>query len=212
MALLDKLFGTKKKTLSELSVQELRREEILITKQRDKLFKRLEKLAADKQRIFQQGAQQRSPELRRALAQQFELCSQEQVMIARELNLRAKELMTVARLRMVQETRSQSRAMGRLNVTDADMVKITSWIEDDAVSQEMYQERLDEILDVGAQSDKDAIAQSGLSTPGQELMNLWDEMDRGSMTPDQAMEEADRAMRRKQSGGRQGQGAAEGDM
>ena len=40
MALIDKIFGTKK-TLSELSRQELRREEILLTKQRERLFKRI---------------------------------------------------------------------------------------------------------------------------------------------------------------------------
>ena len=40
MALIDKLFGKKEKTLSELTTAELRREEILLTKDRDKLFTR----------------------------------------------------------------------------------------------------------------------------------------------------------------------------
>ena len=102
MALIDKLFG-KKKTLSELNRQELRKEEILLAKQRDRLFKKIETIATDKQKIFQQGATQKSPELRKALAQEFELKTQEQLMAARELNLRSKELMTVSRLRMVKE-------------------------------------------------------------------------------------------------------------
>lgn len=198
MALIEKLFGKAKKTLSELSKQELRKEEILIGKQRDRLFKKIETIATDKQKIFKQGAEQKSPELRKALAQQFELKNMEQVMAARELNVRTKELMTVSRLRMVQENRESGRALGRLNVTDADMVKITSWIEDDAVNQDMYLERLDQILDLGAQSDKDAIAQAGLTSSGQELMHLWDEMDRGTMKEDEAFQEADKAVRRKQ--------------
>ena len=37
MAILDRIFG-KKKTLSDLDRQELRKEEILLTKQRDRLF------------------------------------------------------------------------------------------------------------------------------------------------------------------------------
>src|SRR5213592_3304847 len=156
MALIDKIFG-KKKTLSDLNKQELRREEILLTKQRDRLFKRVETLSTDKQKIFQQGATQKSPELRKALAQQFELKSQEQVMVARELNLRSKELMTVSRLRIIQESKAAGKALGRLNVTDKDMVRITAWIEDDAVTQDMYQERLDQILELGAQADKDAL-------------------------------------------------------
>ena len=45
MALIDKIFG-RKKTLSELDRQELRKEEIILTKQRDRLFKRIEQISA----------------------------------------------------------------------------------------------------------------------------------------------------------------------
>src|SRR5919112_1430240 len=179
MALIDKIFS-RKKTLSELDRQELRKEEILLTKQRDRLFKKIEQIAGSKQKIFQQGAKQKSPELRKALAQDFELKTQQQLMNARELNLRSKELLTVSRLRMVKENAGKGRALGRLNLTDKDVAKISGWIEDDAVTQDMYQERLDAILDLGFQSDKDALAGAGLSGAGQELMNIWSEMDRGA--------------------------------
>jgi len=162
MALIDKIFG-KTKTLSDLSKQELRKEEILLTKQRDRLFKRIETITLDKQKIFTQGATQKSPELRKALAQDFELKTQEQLMAARELNLRSKELLTVSRLRMVKENQANGKALGRLNVTDKDVAKITQWIEDDSIGQDMYRERLDAILEVGKQSDKDALATAGLS-------------------------------------------------
>jgi hypothetical protein len=61
----------------------------------------------------------------------------------------------------------------------------------------MYQERLGQILELGAQSDKDALAQAGLSGAGQELMNIWNEMDRGAVKEDEAFEEADKAVRRR---------------
>ncbi len=199
MALIEKIFGKSKKTLSELDRQELRKEEILLTKHRDRLFKRIEEISTDKQKIFQQGATQKSPELRKALAQDFELKTQEQLMAARELNLRSKELLTVSRLRMVKENNERGKALGRLNLTDKDVAKISQWIEDDAVSQDMYTERLNTILDLGAQSDKDALAAAGLSSAGQELMNIWNEMDRGAIKEDDAFVEADRAVRRKQA-------------
>src|SRR5919205_396310 len=176
MALIDKLFS-RKKTLSELDRQELRKEEILLTKQRDRLFKRIEQISLDKQKIFKQGATQKSPELRKALAQDFELKTQEQLMAARELNLRSKELLTVSRLRMVKENNDRGRALGRLNVTDKDVAMISQWIEDDAVSQDIYLEKLNSILDLGAQADKDALAAAGLTGAGQELMSIWNEMD-----------------------------------
>lgn len=204
MALINKLF-TKTKTLSQLTPQELRKEEILLTKQRDKLFKQIEQISTDKQRIFEQGAKQKSPELRKALAQDFELKTQQQLMNARELNLRSKELLTVSRLRMVKENSAKGRALGRLNLTDKDVAKISGWIDDDAVSQDVYHDRLDALLDLGTQSDKDALAGAGLSQAGQELMNLWGEMDRGGIKQDDAFEEADRAVRRRNASAADGE-------
>ena len=198
MALIDKIFG-RNKSLSDLNRQELRKEEILITKQRDRLFKKIETISVDKQKIFKQGATQKSPELRKALAQDFELKTQEQLMAARELNLRSKELLTVSRLRMIKENTERGKALGRLNVTDKDVATITNWIEDDAVTQDMYQERLDTILELGAQSDKDALASAGLSSAGQELMNIWNDLDRGAVKETEAFEQADEAVRKRQA-------------
>jgi hypothetical protein len=196
MALIDKIFGHKK-TLSELNRQELRKEEILLTKQRDRLFKRIEQISNDKQKIFQQGATQKSPELRKSLAQQFELKTQELLMSARELTLRSKELMTVSRLRLVKENNESGKATGRLNLTDKDVVKISQWIEDDAVSQDVYRDRLDALLDLGGQVDHDSLESAGLTSAGQELMNIWSEMDRGTVKPEQAFDAADKAVRKR---------------
>src|SRR5580692_5460454 len=172
MALIDKIFG-RKKTLSELDKTELRKEEILLTKHRDRLFKRIAQISDQKQQIFKQGATQKSPELRKALAQDFEIKTQEQLLCARELNLRSKELLTVSRLRMIRENKERGKALGRLNITDKDVAKISGLIEDDSVTQDMYRERLDTLLEIGSASDKDALASAGLSSAGQELMNIW---------------------------------------
>ena len=120
-------------------------------------------------------------------------------MAARELNLRSKELMTVSRLRIIQESKAAGKALGRLNVTDKDVAMISQWIEDDAVSQDMYVERLDQILELGAQSDKDALASAGLTGAGQELMNIWNDLDRGAVKETEAFEQADEAVRKRQA-------------
>ena len=198
MALIDKLFGKKEKSLTELSAAELRRQEIVITNDRNKLFKKIEQVAIEKQKVFQQGATQKSPELRKALAMQFELKTQEQLLVGRQLNVRSKELMTVSRVRMMKENAPKVRgAMGKLNLTDKDVARITTWITDDAVSEEVYNERLDDILGMGAQADKDSSERAGLSGTGQEVLNLWNDLDRGAITHDDAFEEADKAVRRK---------------
>ncbi len=118
-------------------------------------------------------------------------------MTARELNLRSKELLTVSRLRMIRENNTAGRATGRLNLTDKDVAKISGLIEDDNVSQDMYRDRLDTLLELGAEGDKDALTTAGLSSAGQELMNIWDELDKGAVKHDQAYEKADQAVKRK---------------
>jgi hypothetical protein len=196
MALIDKLFNSKK-TLSELNRQELRKEEILLGKQRDRLFKRVEQISVEKQSIFKQGASQKSPELRKALAQDFELKTQEQLMSAKELSLRSKELLTVSRLRIIKENQERGKGAGRLNLTDKDVARISGWIEDDAVTQDVYQDRLDTILELGNQSDKDSLARAGVTQAGQELLNIWNDMDKGEVKHEEAFEAADKAVRRK---------------
>ena len=196
MALIDKILG-RKKTLSQLDATALRKEEILITKQRDKLFKKLETLGEQKQKIFQQGATQKAPELRKALAQDFELRTQEQLMTARELNLRSKELLTVSRLKLIRENQGTGKALGRLNLTAGDVAKISGLIENDGVTQDAYRDRLDQLLELGADTDRDAMQSAGLSSTGQELLNLWDQLDNGVVKADQAFEQADQTARRK---------------
>ena len=198
MSLLEKLFG-KTKTLGELSRQELRREEILIGKQRDRLMKQIETAAAAKQKLFKQGSETKSPELRRALAQDFELKSQEQLLAARELGVRGKELLTVSRLRMMRENQAKGQALGRLRVTEKDVAKIGALIESDAVSQEMYLEQLDDLLELGADADRQALLGTALGEPGQELMAIWSDLDRGAVKPDAAYDQADAAIRRRQA-------------
>lgn len=207
MALIDKIFGSKK-GLADLNHQELRKEEILLTKQRDRLFKKIETIGQQKQTIFKQGATQKSPELRKALASDFELKTQEQLMAARELNLRGKELLTVSRLRMIRENTQRGKALGRLNVTDKDVARISALIEDDSITQDTYRDRLDALLELGNDGDKAAIADAGLSSAGQELMNLWDQMDRGAVKHEEAFEQADQAAKRKLTTG----GLASGEM
>ncbi len=193
MALIHRIFGRREKTISEMSRAELRKQEVLLTRQRDRLLDRIEQLAKQKQTIFQRGAESRSPELRKALAQDFEQRTQEQLQAGRELNLRGKELLTVSRLRMIRENNERGLGTGRLNLTDRDVAKMSSWIHDDAVGQDLYQERLNTLLEMGREAD--SAGRDGESQAQQELLHLWNEMDAGSLPQEKAFDEADRTIR-----------------
>ena len=170
MALLEWL--TKRKTpLSRMTRAELRRQELLLEKDRTQLLNKITKLAKEKQTLFDRGAEEKTPELRRVLAQEFEMRTSEQLMISRQLNIRSKELMTVSRLRMLRENADRAKQSGKLGlISQADMLRLGRMIESDAIKAEVYQERLDEILAVGAEIDEGA---AGMSEAGQTVMDVW---------------------------------------
>jgi hypothetical protein len=102
---------------------------------------------------------------------------------------------------MVKEHQGKGKALGRLKITDKDYNKIAGWIDDDAVTQEMYVEQLDGLLELGERSDKDALAATKLGDAGGDLMALWDKMDKGALKSDEALQQAEAVVRRKSSEG-----------
>jgi len=197
MSLLDWL-TKRKRPLSRMTRSELRRQELLLEKDRNRLLDRVTKLAKDKQGLFERGAGEQVPEVRRMLAQEFELKTSEQLMMARQLNIRSKEMLTVSRLRMLRENAERaSKTGGRLGlVGEKDILRLGKLIENDAIKADIYQQRLDEVLAVGAEVDEGA---SGLSEAGQTVMDVWEKLDAGAIEDRaEAFDEADRRVREQQ--------------
>jgi len=191
---------TKRKTLGTMNVAELRAQEMLLDNERNRMQAKINKLAQGKAKIVERGAKEKTPELRRTFAQQFDLLHTEQMMLARHLNIRSKEFLTVSRLRMLRES-AQRAGLGTgaiATIREGDLAVIEKLIENDSISSEMYQERLDEILQLGIEADKEA---AGVSPAAQELMRIWDDMDAGLIKDTkQACDEAERRVReRKQA-------------
>jgi hypothetical protein len=197
MGLLDWL-RNRPKPLTRMGRQELRRQELLLQKHRNELLRRIEKLADEKQTIFQKGVVEKTPEVRRVLAQEFDLKTAEQLMVGRQLNVRSKEMLTVSRLRMLREAAERSRSAGdRLGmISQADMVRLQRLIESDAVSTELYQQRLDELMNLAVAEQ----GSPGLSEAGQTVMRIWDQVDSGRIqSAQEAFDEADRRVREQQA-------------
>src|SRR3990172_1079769 len=179
MALLEWL-TKRKQRLSRMTRSELRRQELLLEKDRTQLLNKITKIAADKHTLFERGAQEKTPEVRRMLAQEFELKTTEQLMLARQLNIRSKEMLTVSRLRMLRENADRAGQSNRLGlVSESDILRLGKLIESDAVKSEIYQERLDEILSIGAAVDEGA---ASISEAGKTVMDVWEKMDAGAIT------------------------------
>ncbi len=186
----------RKKPLSRMTRSELRRQELLLEKDRTQLLKRVERLSTDKQRLFEKGAKEKTPEVRQILAQEFELKTTEQLMLGRQLNIRSKEMLTVSRLRMLRESADRAGDRGRVGlIGETDILRLTKLIEMDSIKTEVYQERLDEVLAIGAAVDQGA---ASLGDAGTSVLNIWGKMDAGAITDtNEAYEEADRTVRQR---------------
>lgn len=183
----------KSKSLSQMTRAELRKQELLLQRDRDQLLKRIGDLAGKKQEIFERGRKETTPEVRRVLAQEFDLKTTEQLMTSRQLNIRSKEALTVTRMRMLRENADKAKAMGsKLGmITERDLVSLEKMIENESITTEMYQDRLDSMLQIGAGETESML------TPGsQQLLDVWDQMDTGLIDDSaQAFDEADRRVR-----------------
>ncbi|MFH1746759.1 MAG: hypothetical protein ABIG44_06905 [Planctomycetota bacterium] len=189
---------TKRKSLATMSMTELRAQEMLRESERNRMQAKMTKLARDKQKIVDRGAKEKTPEMRRTYAQQYDLLHTEQMMVARHLNIRSKELLTVARLRMLREnsTRAKTAAGGLVPIREADIAVIERLIENDRVSAEIYQERLDEILAAGQEADE---ATAAVSPAAEELLKVWNDMDAGLIrSADEAFDEAEKRVRERE--------------
>ncbi|MHC5108474.1 MAG: hypothetical protein ACYTHJ_01180 [Planctomycetota bacterium] len=184
----------RKKPLSQMTRAELRRQELLLEKERTQLLRKVTRIATDKQTLFEKGAKEKTPEVRRMLAQEFEMKTTEQLMLARQLNIRSKEMLTVSRLRMLRENADRAGQSSKLGlISETDMLRLSKLIEKDSIRAEVYQERLDEVLKIGASVDEGA---ASLSDAGQTVMDVWSKMDDGALTnSEEAFEEADRSVR-----------------
>ena len=187
------LITGRKKGLMGLSRSELRQQELLLTKHRDQLLARIEKLADDKQAIFARGAATKSPEVRRALAMEFEARTNEQLLYARQLNITGKELLTATRVRLARENRETASKLGLGRISDGDLAGLARMIGDDAVSAEVYGERLDALLGAAAEADRSAVGQP--TDAAATLLHVWEQMDSGKLAEAEAFESADAQVR-----------------
>jgi len=182
-----------KKPLSQMSRTELRRQELMLNRDRDRLMKRVSDLAKTKQEIFERGKEEKTPEVRRMLAQEFDLKTTEQLLVSRQLNIRSKEALTVTRMRMLRENTDRAKASGsNLGlVSEKDLVALEKLIANDSITAEIYQDRLDSMLHIEADETG-----ASLTEGSRQVMDIWEQMDTGLITdPAQGFDEADRRVR-----------------
>ena len=186
--------GMKKR---ELTLDQVKREEIKLGIRETQTLAKLEKLEKEREDIFAKGLKIKSPPRRRQLARLYEAKSAGVKMMERELGILSKELTTISALKLALERRQTSKDGVSRILERVDEAQLMTYLEDDKVSQEMYLEKLNGVLSTvtdGAQQITE-----DLGKEGSEVMDVWQKMDEGEIESfTDGLKLADKAVREKE--------------
>lgn len=172
-----------------LTLENVRRESIrLDIRERQKLGK-LEKLEKERETIFHRGSKERSPVRRRQMARQYDMRTRNVKRLERELSMISKEITTINAVQSALERSQVGREGASKLLTRMNEVELATMLEDDKISNEMYMDKLTEVL--GVVHDEAEQLVTDLGNEGSEVMNIWQKMDEGEIESFEAgMEEA----------------------
>jgi len=193
MGLLE-FIGLKRK---ELSLDQVKREEIRLNIKENQTLAKLEKLEKEREDIFARGLKMKSPAHRRQLARLYEMRSSGVKTLERELQLISKELTTMSALRLALERQQSSREGVSKILRQVDEAQLMTYLEDDKITQEMYLEKLNNVL--SAVTDNAQEITENLGKEGSEVMDVWQKMDEGEIESfETGLKMADRAVRERE--------------
>jgi len=199
MSILGKIFTKGKKGLTDFGLEEIRVEEKRLEIRENQHLKQIEKYDKLREEVFHQGAKNKSPARRRIYARRFGDYSQRIGMIERELSRVVKELMTLTRVRGILERQRQIPAAQNVlqRLKEEDLMKLTTLLEDDKISEEVYSQKLDLLL--GVVNDP-AYESADIGNEGLEVLKTWEQMDEGELEFGEGLKEATGAEREKAGG------------
>jgi hypothetical protein len=199
MSILGQIFTKGKKGLTGLGLEEIRVEEKRLEIRENQHLRQIEKYDKLREEVFHQGAKNKSPARRRIYARRFGDYSQRIGMIERELSRVVKELMTLTRVRGILERQRQVPTATNIlqRMKEEDLMKLTTLLEDDKISEEVYSQKLDLLL--GVVNDP-AYESADIGNEGLEVLKTWEQMDEGELEFGQGLKEATAAEREKAGG------------
>ncbi len=179
-----------------LQLEDVKREEIRLGIRENQTLAKLERLEKEREEIFSKGSKIKSPSRRRQLARLYDMKTNGTKMMERELSTLSKELTTMSALKLALERKTMSTESASQLLQKVDEAKLMTLLEDDKISQELYQEKLTSVL--SAVMENPATLIEDLGKEGNEVMDVWQKMDEGEIDSfEDGIKLADRKIREK---------------
>lgn len=162
-----------------LTLDGVKRESIrLDIRERQKLAK-LEQLEKERETIFHRGSKERSAVRRRQLARQYDLRTRGVKQLERELSMISKEITTIGAIQAALERSHVGREGASKLLMKMNESELSTMLEDDKISQEMYMDKLTDVMGVIHEAPEALVHELG--NEGSEVMNIWQRMDEGEI-------------------------------
>lgn len=169
----------KERGLADLSIEEVRSEEMRLGIREKQSIQRIEGLDAKRKEIFGEGSKTKSQWKRRQIARRFQAAGFELRMANADFARVSKELLTLQAIRHAVERRD-SDSEGKLSMMsllkDTELVKL---LEDDKITYEVYLQKLNDTLSVAEGVEVSLDKEVGKE--GSELIDIWSRMDEGEI-------------------------------
>ena len=193
------IFDWLTKKRKELSLEDVKREEIKLGIRENQTVAKLEKIEKEREDIFAKGSKIKSPSRRRQLARLYDMKSQGVKMLERELAVCSKELTTLSAVKMALERQKMNKEGVSKLLNRVDEAELMTLLEDDKVSQEMYLEKLGSVL--SSVTEGAQLITENLGKEGNEVMDIWQKMDDGEIESFEAgLKLAEKKVREKDQG------------
>ncbi len=163
--------------VTDYTPEEVKREEGRLHIRETQMIARLEKNEVEREAIFRRGFDVKSPVRRRIMARKFEEKEQELRRIERDLSRHLKETMAVAGIRYRLERRAAGDSSLLRKMGGAEIERLADLCADDEIDEEMFTEKLTDILGVLAEPEGDPL--SGMGTGARSVLDVWERMDEG---------------------------------
>jgi hypothetical protein len=177
MAIID--FFKKPKRLKDLTVEDIRREEIHLNVKESQALGKLDKLDREKEEIFGRGAKMKSPVRRKQLARMYQQTLSEIQTTEHELARVGKEILTIGAIKLSFERKKEREKslLGKLAMVNEE--ELQQLLEDDKISHELYMDKLGNLIGITDEASRDIVKDVGKE--GAELLDIWQKMDDGEI-------------------------------
>lgn len=186
----------RKKSLSKISLDELKREQIRMTQEERKIIAKVEQAEKKKRELFLQGKNEPSETKRRIMARDFKVSDSKTQHLERSLQIFSRQIRILNGFVAIKENEQILKKMGISKlINNMDLVELQRYVEEATTEGEFMLEKFSTILGVMEEQEA-ALGELAGDNDIEEIMDVWREYE-GTDDEEKALAEGMKKLEKK---------------